>query len=106
MMLAAALALSALWLACGAYRIKYRGRVDLIAGVKKPEQLATPKALGDWVGNLTFVVSGLWFTAAVLVLIIPHRYVLVLVLAAVALTVGTTLTAMAGARSRAQTKSN
>jgi len=103
MLLAAFLLAFGAYLAIGAYRIKYRGRVDLIAGVKHPSLLATPKALAIWVGNLSFVGAGVMVVGGAAWLVMPKSYVLLTVLTA---DIALTLAATKGIQSRRQTKSN
>src|SRR5262245_5111104 len=73
-MTALALVACALFQAFGGYLIKYRRRVDLIAGVKDPAALVDSKPLGDWVGNMSFLGAAIMLAGATLTALVPLAY--------------------------------
>ncbi len=54
------------------YQIKYCGRVEWISGVADPSTLQTPVALGNWVGNLFFVLAVIMASGAALGFLLPE----------------------------------
>jgi hypothetical protein len=73
-MAALILALVAVFFAVNGYAIKYRGRVDLIAGVKNRAALKNPEAVGNWVGNMSFAIAAILAVAALLAWPVPSQY--------------------------------